>query len=130
MKLLAGVPLFASCSQPELARVADIATQLDEPEGKVLIREGAPGRDFFVLVEGTAEVRRGSRKVATLGPGDFAGEIALLTNAPRTATVKATSPVTVLRVTTKGFGELLDTSPTIQRKVRKALADRIAPGAL
>jgi CRP-like cAMP-binding protein len=130
MKLLAGVPLFQACSQPELARVADIATQLDEPEGKVLIREGAPGRDFFVLAEGTAEVRKGNRRVATLGPGDFAGEIALLTNAPRTATVKTTSPVTVLRVTAKGFGELLDTSPTIERKIRKALADRIAPGAL
>jgi CRP-like cAMP-binding protein len=130
MKLLSGVPLFKACSQPELARVADIATQLDEPEGKVLIREGEPGRDFFVLVEGTAEVRKGNRRLSTLGPGDFAGEIALLTNAPRTATVKTTSPVSVLRVTTKGFAALLDTSPTIQRKIRKALADRVAPNAL
>jgi CRP-like cAMP-binding protein len=130
MRLLSDVPLFKACSQPELAKVADIATQLEEPEGKVLIREGEPGRDFFVLVEGTAEVRKGNRRVATLGPGDFAGEIALLTNAPRTATVKTTSPVSVLRVTTKGFAALLDTSPTIQRKIRKALADRAAPSAL
>lgn len=130
MRLLSDVPLFKACSQPELAKVADIATQLDEPEGKVLIREGEPGHDFFVLVEGTAEVRRGNRRVATLGPGDFAGEIALLTNAPRTATVKTTSPVSVLRVTTKGFTALLDASPTIQRKIRKALADRVAPSAL
>jgi CRP/FNR family transcriptional regulator, cyclic AMP receptor protein len=130
MRLLSDVPLFKACSQPELAKVADIATQLDEPQGKVLIREGEPGRDFFVLVEGTAEVRRGNRRVATLGPGDFAGEIALLTNAPRTATVKTTSPVSVLRVTTKGFTALLDASPTIERKIRKALADRVAPSTL
>ena len=130
VKLLSGVPLFQACSLPELTKVAGIMSQLEEPEGKVLIREGEPGRDFFVLAEGTAEVRKGNRRVSTLGPGDFAGEIALLTNAPRTATVRATSPVTVLRVTSKGFAELMKTSPTIQRKVQKALADRIAPTVL
>ena len=63
-------------------------------------------------------------------PGDFAGEIALLTNAPRTATIRTTSPATVLRVTSKGFAELLKTSPSIQRKIQKALADRVAATAL
>ena len=130
VKLISHVPLFQGCSQPELARVAGIMTQLDEPEGKVLIRQGEPGRDFFVLAEGTAEVRKGNRRVSTLGPGDFAGEIALLTNAPRTATVRTTSSVSVLRVTSKGFAALLETSPTIQRKIQKALADRVAPTAL
>jgi CRP-like cAMP-binding protein len=104
--------------------------QHDEPEGKVLIRQGEPGRDFFVLAEGTAEVRKGNRRISTLGPGDFAGEIALLTNAPRTATIRTTSPVTVLRVTSKGFAELLKTSPSIQRKIQRALADRVAATAL
>jgi ATP-binding cassette subfamily B protein len=130
VKLISHVPLFQGCSQPELARVAGIMIQLDEPEGKVLIRQGEPGRDFFVLAEGTAEVRKGNRRVSTLGPGDFAGEIALLTNAPRTATVRTTSPVSVLRVTSKGFAALLETSPAIRRKVHKALADRVAPTAL
>jgi CRP-like cAMP-binding protein len=130
VKLLSGVPLFQACSLPELTKVAGIMSQLDEPEGKVLIREGEPGRDFFIIAEGTAEVRRRNRRVSTLGPGDFVGEIALLTNAPRTATVRTTSPVTVLRVTSKGFTELLSTSPTIQRKIQKALADRVAPAAL
>ncbi|HET9242966.1 MAG TPA: cyclic nucleotide-binding domain-containing protein [Gaiella sp.] len=130
VKLLSGVPLFQACSLPELTKVAGIMSQLEEPEGKVLMREGEPGRDFFVIAEGTAEVRKGNRRVSTLGPGDFAGEVALLTNAPRTATVRATSPVTVLRVTSKGFADLLKTSPTIQRKIQKALADRIAPTTL
>lgn len=130
VRLLSGVPLFQACSLPELTKVAGIMSQLEEPEGKVLMREGEPGRDFFVIAEGTAEVRKGNRRVSTLGPGDFAGEVALLTNAPRTATVRATSPVTVLRVTSKGFAALLETSPTIQRKIQKALADRVAPSVL
>jgi CRP-like cAMP-binding protein len=130
VRLISRIPLFQACSQPELARVAAITVQVDVPEGEVLIREGEPGELFFVLVEGSAEVRKGTRRVATLGAGDFAGEIALLTNAPRTATVRTTSPSTALRATRKGFSALLETSPKIQRKLLKALADRLAPTAL
>jgi CRP-like cAMP-binding protein len=132
VRLISRIPLFEACSQVELARIAAITVQVDVPEDEVLIREGAPGDDFFVLVKGSADVLKGSRprRVATLGAGDFAGEIALLTNAPRTATVRTTSPVTTLRATRKGFTALLETSPKIQRKVLKALADRLAPTAL
>ena len=127
MKLISRIPLFDACSQAELARIASIAQQIDVPDGEVLIREGEPGELFFVLVQGSAEVRKGTRRVATLGAGDFAGEIALLTDAPRTATVRTTAPTTALRATRKGFAALLETSPAIQRKVSKALADRLAP---
>jgi CRP-like cAMP-binding protein len=130
VRLISRVPLFEACSQAELARVATITVQVDLPEGEVLTREWEPGDLFFVLVKGSAEVRKGSRRVATLGAGDFAGEIALLTKAPRTATVRTTSPVTVLRATRRGFWALLDTSPRIERKVMKALADRLAPTAI
>jgi CRP-like cAMP-binding protein len=132
VRLISRIPLFGACSQAELARIAAITVQVDVPEDQVLIREGAPGDDFFVLVEGSADVLKGSRqrRVARLGAGDFAGEIALLTNAPRTATVRTTSPVTTLRATRKGFTALLETSPKIQRKVLEALADRLAPTAL
>lgn len=127
VRIISRVPLFEACSQAELARIATIATQLDVPNGEVLIREGEVGDLFFVLVKGSAEVRKGRRRIATLGAGDFAGEIALLTEAPRTATVTTTSPVTALRVTRKGFSALLGTSPRIQQKVLKALAGRLAP---
>jgi CRP-like cAMP-binding protein len=130
VKLISRVPLFEGCSQSELARIAAITVQVEVPEGEVMIREGEPGEDFFVLVEGTAEVRRGKRRVATLGAGDFVGEIALLTDAPRTATIRATSPVSTLRATRRGFSALLETSPGIQRKIRKALADRLASATL
>jgi CRP-like cAMP-binding protein len=129
VRLISRIPLFEACSQSELARIAAIAVQIDVPDGEVLIREGEPGDLFFVLVDGSAEVRKGKRRIATLGAGDFAGEIALVTDAPRTATVRTTSPVTALRATRKGFSALLETSPKIQQKVLKALADRLAPTA-
>ena len=130
VRLISRIPLFEACSQAELARIATIITQVDIPDGEVLIREGETGELFFVLVKGSAEVRKGRYRVATLGPGDFAGEIALLTKAPRTATVRTTSPVTALRATRKGFSALLETSPGIQQKVLKALAGRLAPTAI
>jgi CRP-like cAMP-binding protein len=130
VRLISRIPLFEACSQAELARIATITVQLDVPDGEVLIREGETGELFFVLVKGSAEVRKGRRRIATLGAGDFAGEIALLTDAPRTATVTTTSPVTALRATRKGFSALLETSPRIQQKVLRALAGRLAPTAI
>jgi CRP-like cAMP-binding protein len=130
VRIISGIPLFEACSQAELARIATITTQVDVPDGEVLIREGERGELFFVLVKGSAEVRKGRRRIATLGAGDFAGELALLTDAPRTATVTTTSPVTALRATRKGFSALLETSPRIQQKVLKALAGRLAPAAI
>ena len=94
--LIKSVPLFQHCSKKELADVASIADMLDLPEGRVLTREGDRGREFFVLVDGTVEIRRGGEKLHDLGPGDFFGEIALITKAPRTATVTASSPIKAL----------------------------------
>jgi CRP-like cAMP-binding protein len=127
VRLISRIPLFEKCSQAELARIATITVQVDLPAGDEVIREGEPGDFFFVLVKGSAEVKRRNRKIATLGAGDFAGEIALLTKAPRMATVRTTSPVTALQVSREGFSALLDTSPRIERKLLKALADRLAP---
>jgi CRP-like cAMP-binding protein len=90
-------------------------------KGEVLMREGEPGDDFFVLVEGAAEVRESKQRVALLGRGDFAGEMTLLTNTPRMATVRATSPLSALRATRRGFSARLETSPRIQRKISRRL---------
>ena len=130
VRLISRVPLFEGCSQAELARIAAIATQIEVPKGEVLLRQGERGDDFFVLVKGSADVRKGKTHVRSLKAGDFAGEIALLSDTPRTATVTATSPVTALRATRKGFSELLTTSPAIQKKVLVALANRVAPDSV
>jgi len=128
--LIRRVPLFAACSKAELAEIASIADQIDLPEGKVLIKEGDTGREFFVLIDGTADVERGGRNVAKLGPGDFFGEIALIAKTPRNATITTTSPVRALVITDRAFRHLLDHSPKIQIGVLTALAERLAPTSL
>ena len=128
--LIKRVPLFASASQPELEEIASIADEIDLPEGKAVIREGESGREFLVIVEGSADVDRGGRKIATLGPGDFAGEIALIAKMPRTATITTTSPVRALVITDRAFRQLLEHSPQIQIGVLSALAERLAPTSL
>lgn len=130
IEALKGVPLFARCSKKELGEIAQIADEIDLPEGKVLTKEGASGREFFVLLDGDAEVRRKRRKVGTLGPGDFLGEIALVTKTPRTATVKTTSPVRALVVSEQNFRRLLTRAPQVQIKVLEALAERVAATSL
>jgi CRP-like cAMP-binding protein len=129
-KLLRRAPLFANCSKDELTLIGGIADEIDLREGKELTRQGAPGREFFVLIEGTADVLKDGQKVNSLEGGDFFGEIALVHHAPRTATVVATSPVRALVVTERNFRRILDSSPEIQRKVMVALADRLAPTTL
>jgi CRP-like cAMP-binding protein len=125
--LIKGVPLFAECSRKELGEVAGIADEIDLREGKELTKQGQPGREFFILVEGSADVKKGSRRVNKLGPGDFFGEISLIRHTPRTATVVATSPVRTLVITERSFQSLLQHQPGIQNKVMSALAARLAP---
>jgi CRP/FNR family cyclic AMP-dependent transcriptional regulator len=128
--LIRKVPLFARCSRAELKEIAMLADEIDLREGKEMTREGAPGREFFVLLEGTADVKKKSRRVNTLGPGDFFGEIALVSREPRTATVIATSPVRALVITDWSFRQLLDDAPRVKTKVMEAMAQRLAPETL
>ena len=130
MEWIRHVPLFSQCSKRELAQIAGIADEIDLHEGKVLIREGDRGREFFVLLDGSAEVSKDGRRINTLGPGDFFGEIALVSNSPRTATVTAASPVRTLVITDRSFRRLLAEQPEIQRKVLVALAERLAAASL
>ncbi len=127
---MAKVPLFARCSKRELAKIASIADEIDLPAGKDLTREGERGREFFVLLDGAADVRRRGRKVATLGGGDFFGEIALIGNVPRTATVTTSSSARALVVTDRAFRSLIARAPKLQEKVLEALAERLAPQTL
>ena len=126
VELISRVPLFEHCSKRELAAIAAIADQVELPEGRVLAREGELGREFFVLADGTVEVKKGGQRLATLGAGDFFGEIALVSNVARTATVKTVSPVRALVVTGRDFWTLLDESPRTQRKILEAVGDRLA----
>jgi CRP-like cAMP-binding protein len=125
LELIKRVPLFSGCSKRELDQVAAIADELSIDEGRELTHEGATGHEFLVLIDGSADVRRKGRKINTLGAGDFLGEIALITGAPRTATVTTTSPSRMLVVTARDFRTLLRHMPSLQIKVLEALASRL-----
>jgi CRP-like cAMP-binding protein len=127
VELIRKVPLFSRLSKKELEDIAHIADELDLPAGKEMAIEGDRGREFFVLLDGDADVRKGDRSINTMRKGDFFGEIALVTKMPRTATVTATSDVRVLVITERDFAALLKRSPDIGRGVAQALAERIAP---
>jgi CRP/FNR family transcriptional regulator, cyclic AMP receptor protein len=127
IELLRNVPLFERCSRRELALIAALADELTLAAGRKLTQEGKPGREFIVLVEGTAEVRRKGRRVNVLVGGEFLGEIALVTDRPRTATVTTTTPARLLVVTARDFRRLMEEMPSIQAKVLAALAARL-PG--
>jgi CRP/FNR family cyclic AMP-dependent transcriptional regulator len=130
LELLAGVPLFAGCSKKELGEISTLADELSFPEGTTLIEEGRQGHEFFVLVEGSVDVRRKGRKVSSLGDGSFFGEMSLVSSRPRNATVTASSPVRVLVIHEQAFRRLLRDSPPIQLKVLQTLADRAAENSL
>lgn len=124
--LLRSVPLFAGCSKGELRKLAAISDELDLRKGTVLTREGRSAHEFFVLVEGTVNVTKDGRQLANLGPGDWLGEIALLTKAPRTATATATSPVVALVIVDRDFRRVVTEIPSIAMKMLSCVAERLA----
>lgn len=119
-----GVPLFAQCSKNEIELIAKLADEIDLPAGKTLMREGETGREFFIILDGTAEVTRGDEVLATLGPGGFCGEMALVDQVPRTATVTATSAIDVLVLTGQGFSSLRSRLPNMDRAVLDEITER------
>ena len=130
IELLKGVPLFAGCSKSELQRIAALADELDLAEGATLIREGETGREFIVVADGGVRVTRGGKTLRELGSGDFIGEIALVADVPRTATVTATSPVRLLVVTDRAFRSVLEQMPSIATKVLQSLGERLHADAV
>ncbi|HEX3454762.1 MAG TPA: cyclic nucleotide-binding domain-containing protein [Gaiellaceae bacterium] len=128
--LIRRVPLFSGCSKKELERISMIADEIDFRSGKTLIKEGAPGREFFVLAAGTAEISRKGKRIDTAGPGEFFGEMALLTDQPRNATVTTTSDVDALVITASSFRSLVESNPLIALKVMRAVADRLPPSEI
>jgi len=124
-EMLAKVLLFSGCNRKELNHIASLATEVDVPEGKVLAKEGAPGREFYVILDGKATVSIGGRQVAMLGPSDFFGEMALLDQGPRVATVTAETPMEVAVLDPREFATLVEEHPGVARKILRVLAQRL-----
>jgi len=123
---LKAVPLFADLSRSELEVVGQAATDLDLPAGRVLIKEGSSGHEMFVVTDGTLEVTTDGERLAEVGPGEFVGEMALLTHCPRNATVTATTDVTVIHLDGRAFGRMLEKAPQIAVKMLPVVAGRVA----
>ena len=126
VEMIRKVPLFGACGKTDLRAIASISDELAWPQGRAIAKQGERGREFFVIIEGSADVSIDGKKVGTLGAGDFFGEMSLLTDQPRAATVTPMTPMRVLVIVDRAFTQLLDREPTIQAKVLAAVAARAA----
>jgi CRP-like cAMP-binding protein len=125
VQALKRAPLFEGLSRKELVLLARVTEDLEVPAGAVLCREGETGQEFFVIVEGTTDVTTKGKRVATRGNGDFVGEIALLEDTKRTATVTAKTPLRLFVLTRQDFRRLVNENRSVEQKVMRALARRV-----
>jgi CRP/FNR family cyclic AMP-dependent transcriptional regulator len=125
VQALKRAPLFEGLSKKELTELARHTEDLEVPAGEVLCREGDTGQEFFVIVDGTTEVSVKGKTLGERGGGEFVGEIALLQDTKRTATVTAKTPLRVFVLARQDFRRLVDENPRVERKVMHALARRV-----
>jgi CRP-like cAMP-binding protein len=123
---LAGIPLFAGLGSSTREQVARLSDELDVPAGKELAHQGNFAHEFFVILDGRAEVTQDGRLVRELGPGDFFGEIGVLESERRTATVTAATPMRLAVLFAPSFRQIEATMPEVAREVRAAIRDRLA----
>ena len=122
---LAEIPLFSALSKRDLGRIAKASNEITVEPDHVLVDQGDAGREAFVIVDGTASVRRNGRRVGELGPGDSIGELALLDHGPRTATVTAETPLTALVLSAREFAGVIEEVPGLAQKLLGQLAARV-----
>ena len=128
-QLLSRVPLFSGLSKKDLQDISRLTTRLNLPAGHELMHQGGLGREFVIVLEGTVDVVIDGEVVAQCGPGEFFGEIALLEGRPRNASVVAKDDVVVDVIGRGEFSSLLNDRPEIDKKVRAAMAQRLADDA-
>jgi CRP-like cAMP-binding protein len=122
---LARVPMFAGLSKKHLHGVSSLATVVEVEPGRVLAAQGDIGREFVVVLSGDVEVSRDGQVLAKRSDGDFFGEIALLLDKPRTASVIATSPTTILVIEARDFKAMLNENPELYEPLIKAIGERV-----
>jgi CRP-like cAMP-binding protein len=122
LDLLRRVPLFTQCKAEPLDLISRLADEVDVAGGYTLMRQGDIAREFFLIVDGKVRIERDGKTLKTLGPGDYLGEVALLSESPRTATAVTEGPTKLLVITHQGFNSLLDSSPTIRMAIFESVA--------
>jgi CRP/FNR family transcriptional regulator, cyclic AMP receptor protein len=117
--------LFSGCSRVELRKITKVHEKVVVPSDTLLVEQGEAGLLFFVVLVGTASVVRDGRSVSSLGPGDYFGELALLDSGPRSASVTSETEMTLLVIRQRHFQRLLQTSPTLTRRLLGAMVGRL-----
>ena len=125
LELLGNVRLFSTCNKRELARIASLVDEVEAPKGKVLVRQGDTGEECFVIAEGRAKATMRGRGSAVLRPGSFFGEMALLDQGPRSATVTAETDMHLLVLGSRQFSALINEVPTVAVRIMQGLAERL-----
>jgi CRP-like cAMP-binding protein len=125
LRRLSEVQLFSACSKRDLARIAALSNEVEVQAGTVLMRQGDPGRECFVIEKGRAKATIRGKKSRTMGPGEVFGEMALLRSAPRSATVTAETDLSLIVLGSREFSTLLEDVPGVARKVLAAMAERV-----
>jgi CRP-like cAMP-binding protein len=123
--VLQNVWLFSACTSKELGRIASLVDEAEVPKGATLTKEGATGKEFFAVAEGAATAKLRGKKIASYGPGDFFGEMALIDQGPRSATITADSPMKLYVLDSRSFSTLIDRHPAVARKILRGLAGRL-----
>ena len=123
--VLQNVWLFSACTSKELGRIASLADEAEVPAGATLTKEGAAGREFFAVADGKATAKIRGKKIASYGPGDFFGEMALLDQGPRSATITADTAMKLYVLDARSFSTLIDRHPAVARKILRGLAGRL-----
>jgi CRP/FNR family transcriptional regulator, cyclic AMP receptor protein len=122
---LRAIELFAGCDDKLLRKLSRLGTEVHAKTRQVLAREGDVGREFYVIVDGSASVEHDGDRIATLQRGDFFGEMALVDGKPRSATVVATTQMTMYVFDPREFFSMLDAFPPVSRKILSTLAGRL-----
>jgi CRP-like cAMP-binding protein len=122
---LGDVPLFSACSRKDLQKIAKASDEVEVAAGRVLVDQGKTGHEFFLILDGSATVRANNRKVATLGAGDYFGELSLLSREPRDASVTADTDMRLLILGQREFTGLLDSIPGLASKILAIMARRL-----
>lgn len=125
LELLKEVPLFSACTKRDLSRIASLVDEAEFPAGKVLMRQGDVGRQCFIIAQGSARATARGRRAVILGPGAVLGEIALLDNGRRSATVTAVTDLHLLALGSREFFSLLDAVPGVGQRIMRTLAARL-----
>jgi CRP-like cAMP-binding protein len=125
LEVLAGVPLFSACSKRDLQMIAKASDEVRVEKGKMLVEQGRTGHEFFAIIDGKAKVVRDGKRIATLGPGQYFGEMALLDREPRSASVVAETDMDLIVLGQREFAGVIDAVPSMAHKLLAAMARRL-----